>query len=202
MSLQLQKLKNKIWFTSDLHFWHKPILREDFDNRPFKDLQDMEDGLIKNWNSVVGKDDIVIVVGDVFFCGTQKARQIMDKLNGTKILVTGNHDGSFQAMMNAGFDFVCEKLIMKIAGQEVLISHYPYKYHWFRNWIAKNILRRKLPRYMDRRPENRGGWLIHGHTHSKEKLKSKMIHVGCVAWDYKPVPISTIESIIATGKLP
>lgn len=200
--MNVKQLKNKVWFTSDLHFWHKPILREDFDNRPFKDLQDMEDGLIKNWNSVVGKEDIVIVVGDVFFCGTQKAREIMNKLNGTKILVTGNHDGSQQSMYNAGFDFVCEKMILKIAGQEVLVSHYPYKYHWFRNWISKNIFRRKMPRYMDRRPENRGGWLIHGHTHSKEKLKNKMIHVGCVAWDYKPVSISTIESIITTGKLP
>lgn len=192
----------KIWFTSDLHFWHKPILREDFDNRPFKDLQGMEDGLVKNWNSVVGPEDITIIVGDVFFCGSQKANQIMKRLNGKKILVTGNHDGSFTNAMNCGFDFVCEKLIMKIAGQEVLISHYPYKYHWLINWFKSRILRTKLPRYMDRRPVNRGGWLIHGHTHSTEKLKGKMIHVGCMAWGYKPVSISTIESIISTGKLP
>jgi calcineurin-like phosphoesterase family protein len=162
----------------------------------------MENGLVERWNALVGKDDIVIIVGDVFFCGSQKANAIMKRLNGKKILVTGNHDGSFTNMMNCGFDFVCEKMIMKIAGQEVLISHYPYKHHWFKNFISKYILRRKMPRYMDRRPVNRGGWLIHGHTHSTEKLKGKMIHVGCTAWDYKPVSISTIESIITTGKVP
>lgn len=190
------------WFTSDLHFGHKPILNEDFDDRPFKDLQHMEDELVRRWNALVQPQDIVYIVGDVFFCGSTKAKQIMSRLNGVKVLITGNHDGNFQNSINCGFDVVCEKLILKIAGEEVLLSHYPYKHHWLKNWIKEKILRMKMPRYMDRRPDNKGGWLIHGHTHEKAKLQGKMIHVGCMAWGYKPVSLSTIESIIATGRVP
>lgn len=192
-----------IFFTSDLHFWHKPILRPDFDNRPWPDLQAMEDGLIANWNSVVKPTDITIIVGDVFFCGTQRAAAIMKRLNGKKILVTGNHDGTMQASYNSGFDFVCEKLIMKIDGKEVLVSHYPYKFPAWKSWFHKNVLRRKTPRYMDRRPVDRGNWIIHGHTHSTERVNKKMINVGCMAWpNYAPVHIDVIESIIKTGMLP
>lgn len=191
-----------LFFWSDLHFNHKPILRPDFDNRPFKDLQHMEEELIKNYNSVVGSNDTCIFVGDVFFCGSTHAKSIMDQMNGIKILVTGNHDGSTEKMMNSGFDFVCEKLILKIADQEVLVSHYPYKYNKYLNWFNKNIRRIKMPRYMNRRPENKGGWLIHGHTHDTEKLNGKQIHVGCMSWNYKPVNLSVIEQIIKTGKIP
>ncbi len=199
--MKLMKQRQNIFFTSDLHFYHKPILRPDFSNRPFADLDAMCEAIIENWNRIVKPGDIVIVVGDVFFCGTTKAREIMARLNGTKVLVTGNHDGNYATMMNAGFDFVCEKLVLKIADQEVLISHYPYKYKPLRQWFHKWILRSKTPRYMDRRPENRGGWLIHGHTHSTERVNGKMIHVGCDAWNYTPVPISVIERIIQTGSL-
>lgn len=194
------KRKRNIFFISDMHFYHKPVIN--FCNRPFSDHDHMHEEMIRRWNAVVRPQDTVICVGDMFFCGSGKAAEIMKRLNGFKTLVTGNHDGNTETMENCGFDFVCEKLILKIAGQEVLISHYPYKYPAWYNWIRKTILRKKMPRYMDRRPEDRGGWLIHGHTHETYRLQGKMIHVGVDAWDYQPVSIQVIESIITTGKLP
>jgi calcineurin-like phosphoesterase family protein len=191
--------RNNLFFWSDPHFYHKPVI--DFCERPFTDLTAMHEAFISNYNRVVEPNDTCIWVGDCFFCGSQKALEIMSRLNGKKILVTGNHDSNRQTMLNSGFDFVCEKLILKIAEQEVLISHYPYKYSKWYNFFSKTILRRKMPRYMDRRPENNGGWLIHGHTHEPSKLQGKMIHVGVDAWDFTPVSVSTIESIILTRKL-
>ena len=52
----------------------------------------MTEKLIKNWNSVVGKNAIVYVVGDFARCGKQKIIEIGQRLNGRKRLILGNHD--------------------------------------------------------------------------------------------------------------
>lgn len=46
----------------------------------------------ENWNQVVGQDDIVYVLGDVFFCQDRRAAQILERLPGRKKLILGNHD--------------------------------------------------------------------------------------------------------------
>lgn len=52
----------------------------------------MNDTLVTNWNSVVGENDIVFVLGD--FCFDQKTQWVkfLDKLKGKKYLIQGNHD--------------------------------------------------------------------------------------------------------------
>lgn len=50
------------YYISDLHFDHTNVIK--FDNRPFKDVEEMNNTLINNWNSVVKKSDIVYVLGD------------------------------------------------------------------------------------------------------------------------------------------
>ena len=54
-----------IYYTSDLHLGHKNIINHE--DRPFSGLINMEKELIYNWNSVVGKKDTVIIVGDFCF---------------------------------------------------------------------------------------------------------------------------------------
>ena len=55
--------RQKIFFTSDLHFGHENVLR--FDNRPFETVEEMDDELIKRWNDKVAKGDLVYVLGDL-----------------------------------------------------------------------------------------------------------------------------------------
>ena len=80
----------KIFLIGDCHFGHRNIIK--YCNRPFASVEEMTDTLIKNWNGVVGKNDIVYVVGDFALCGKQKIIEIGQQLNGRKRLILGNHD--------------------------------------------------------------------------------------------------------------
>ena len=82
---------SKLYFTSDTHFSHKAILSHQ--DRPFLDLKDHDETLIKNWNDVVSDGDIVIHQGD-FSLGlrSNKLKWILESLNGDIYLVKGNHE--------------------------------------------------------------------------------------------------------------
>ena len=183
------------FITSDTHYGHTNILKF-CPSRPWDNVAEMDNGLIQNYNSVVKDHHTVLFVGDIFFCNSQMAKEILSQLKGNKILVLGNHDRSERAMYNIGFDFVCRRFDMLIARRLVTISHFPYR------MPLKERLVRKLKgtyyddRFSKRRVEDKGQWLIHGHTHAPEKQKGKQIYVGVDAWDYFPVHISKIEAII------
>lgn len=80
---------NKKFYISDLHFGHQKCI--DFDKRPFKSFNDMNETMIQNWNSVVSKGDLVYVLGDMFW-DNRLIPEIMPRLKGTKFLIKGNHD--------------------------------------------------------------------------------------------------------------
>ncbi len=68
-------------------------------NKPmdiFRGWQDFEKRLEKNWNAVVGNDDYVVISGDISWGmnieDTLEDFRFLDKLNGTKIIMKGNHD--------------------------------------------------------------------------------------------------------------
>ena len=60
-------VKNKIWVTSDTHFYHRRILEYEASSRPFKDIDEMNEELIRRWNKKVGTNDIVFHLGDFSF---------------------------------------------------------------------------------------------------------------------------------------
>lgn len=114
--------ETKIFFIGDMHFMHRNIIK--YCNRPFSDIEDMTEKLIKNWNSVVGNNDIVYVVGDFALCGKQKIIEIGNRLNGRKRLILGNHDGaSIATYREAGFEFVYNHSI--VLDDFYIISHIP-----------------------------------------------------------------------------
>ena len=81
----------KVFFTSDLHIGHRNVLR--FCNRPFLDEKDMLKGLVENWNSVVGEEDIVFDLGDMFWWESRhEIKKVINKLNGKIYKIPGNHD--------------------------------------------------------------------------------------------------------------
>ncbi len=177
------------WFTSDPHYGHASIIS--FSNRPFRDVEEMEEALVENYAARVKPSDTVIWVGDTFFSKVEAATETLRRLPGTKILVRGNHDRSAAAMSRIGFDVVTDSLTMHIAGHTVRVHHYPYARGAFPGEQAA-LKSHGLPW-----PEPRSGEaLIHGHTHSPARRNGRMIHVGVDAWDYRPASLEEVGALI------
>ena len=81
-----------IFLTSDLHFGHRNIIRIG-KGRPFDSIQEHDEALIENWNSVVKPGDLVYVLGDFSIETTiDEIRKPLSRLQGSKHLILGNHD--------------------------------------------------------------------------------------------------------------
>lgn len=203
-------MKPKIYFTSDWHIGHYNVLK--FDNRPFKDLDDMHETLVSNFNKYVPKHGITYFLGDMGLCSGGLLKTIIDQLNGTKILVRGNHDGNVYSMYNAGFNIVIDKAQTTIGSNILTMTHCPLK-GVFREDISgmKGTVEGSTENWhKELKHKNRfsiedfGQFHLHGHIHARGKENGKKIidgrqmDVGVPGNDYKPVPISTIESWINT----
>lgn len=89
----------KIWFTSDLHFHHKNILkhcplRAEAGGFDIEDVEAHDKWVIDKWNDAIGKKDMVYIVGDFAFGSPEETKKLLGKLNGQKFLILGNHDAS------------------------------------------------------------------------------------------------------------
>lgn len=166
------------FFYADPHFGHKNVIQHE--GRPFFDAQDMDVRLIGRYNAKVGPLDTVYWLGDAFFCGSTRAREIMSMLNGIKILVRGNHDRKRDAMMGMGFALVWDgpvRFTIPYVGP-VVLSHYP----------PAGYPVDAHSTYLDRRPVLASGELcIHGHVHGKTRFHACGAHVGVDAWGFAPV---------------
>lgn len=78
----------KTYLIADTHFGDDRIRR--YESRPFPDTAQMDEALIQRWNSVVGPEDRVYVLGD--FGGDGYETEVLSRLRGRKFLVKGNHD--------------------------------------------------------------------------------------------------------------
>lgn len=119
----------KIWLTSDHHFHHSNIIK--YCNRPFGSVEEMNEALVANWNSVVKSDDHVYHLGDFCFGNVEKWNWCLEpgRLNGHIHLILGNHDpervfrdGTFIER----FDSIDYQKILIIEGWTVILNHFPF----------------------------------------------------------------------------
>lgn len=84
----------------------------------------MNKTLISNWNSVVGKNDEVIVAGDFALMSKDNIIGIGRQLKGRKTLILGNHEGaSLKTYYEAGFEIVSKYPI--VIDDFAIVSHAP-----------------------------------------------------------------------------
>lgn len=119
----------KTWITSDLHFGHKNIMsfcpqtRARFNS----DVKYMTEAMIMEWNERVAVGDTVYILGDVAFMSGSDAGKVMNRLNGDKILVEGNHDRKTltDATFRNAFKEVHKYLDINYDGHKCVMFHYP-----------------------------------------------------------------------------
>lgn len=120
-------LKGKtVWFTSDYHLYHENVIK--FDGRPFTSIEEMHRIIRENHNSVVGQDDIVIYLGDLAFINNPRlVLKFLESLNGTFVLVRGNHDKLLQDHAFKSSTLLIGDLLEVTLGPEdhFVCCHYP-----------------------------------------------------------------------------
>lgn len=116
----------KHFFLSDNHFRHANVIR--YDNRPYETVEEMDADMIKKWNSVVGKDDIIWFLGDLSLSTNKEyLTKLIGSLNGRKRMVMGNHDNRKPRFyMDAGFEAVYDHPIVLL--DYFILSHEPLDY--------------------------------------------------------------------------
>lgn len=78
----------RVFFTSDVHFGHKNLVN----SLRNMTVEESDSLIIKNWNKVVSKRDIVYVLGDITMEKHNIIENYIKQLNGTIIIIGGNHD--------------------------------------------------------------------------------------------------------------
>lgn len=199
----------KVWLSSDTHFGHVRAL-EIMPNRPWTTLDNMNQGMLDNFNEVVAPDDFLIFVGDVVMGKKwENVPNFMRRLHGQKILIRGNHDGGFgetgekqakwnQLYLDNGFVQVLDglvslnALVKQLIGEDLPydmdVCHFPYAGTPDHDGYDA--------RYYHLMPPVSDRLLVHGHTHQPFQVTSdKMLHVGVDAWDWKPVSLIDLLSV-------
>ena len=176
----------KTWVTSDLHFGHAnikkfcPETRARFSQYPGQ----MNLEMIAEWNALIAQDDLVYILGDVAFESGPEATKIVQRLNGSKILVQGNHDRKTLKHLpfNLAFKEVHTYLDISYSGTKVVMFHYPIA-----EWDQMH----------------RGSVHLHGHLHGNtsgmEEYRCR--DVGMDATGAIAVSLETIIQSALKGKI-
>lgn len=156
---------------SDPHFYSEAIISHG--KRPFKNAAEMNNALIENYNSVVGKQDICYWLGDVMYGATkERVSAVLRQLHGRKFLILGNHDRGHSVTWweSCGFEKVFNHPIYD-AEQYIMLSHEPLEE--FGNFAP--IVN------------------IHGHIHIQDydfPIHDRCINVSVEKTNYRPVPLN------------
>ena len=165
------------FFISDTHFGHEKII--EYCNRPFKDVDEMDYTIIRNWNQRIKKEDLIIINGDFVLDKSKVASNSRDydyyynQLNGHKIFICGNHDYTNESKS------IIESMVINYGGYRIYITHNPK--------FAKKEFK----------------WNFCGHLHGKYgkfirlSEDSIIVDLSVDIWNFMPVTINEIFSAFA-----
>lgn len=169
-----------IYFTSDCHFNHKNILAYEPESRPFATIEEMNEVIIANWNSVVTAEDEVWVLGDFFMGQLIAIEPILDRLNGKIHLVRGNHDqkNRMKIYEARGID-IHDIAYVQYKGRYFVLCHFPNESEEFVRMVIED--------------NSEVVWL-YGHVHGKapKGYVNGTYHVGADTNNLTPISIQQI----------
>ena len=178
-------------YISDLHLGHGNIL---YSRPQFKNVEEMNETIINNWNECVNEKDHVWICGDFSYRSKIHVGSYLGRLKGHKHLIIGNHDIKWMKNCNLDkyFDSVQYMAVIKDRKRSITLCHYPMM-EWPGSRYAKFSL------------EDGHSFLIHGHIHNsttcdayKYIRKSLPCALNCCVDinDYRPV---TFEELFANN---
>jgi calcineurin-like phosphoesterase family protein len=161
------------WFTADTHFGHSNIIK--YSNRPFASKDEMDSKLIENWNTEIGQYDTVYHLGDFCFRSQSEGQSILDRLNGKKHLIVGNHDKVGVGLK--GWESIDHYKEVSIDGQFIVLCHYA-----MRVWSKSH----------------HGAWQLYGHSHGSlpDDPNALSFDVGVDCHNYQPLNMDDIRRIM------
>ena len=151
-----------IWVCADLHLQDKKIT--EFEK--FNSVEEHDKYVIERYNSVVGKDDLVYILGDLGFTPKDSLAKLVRQLNGRKILLIGNHDTLKDN------DYITMGIIQVIRrpvyySDKIVLNHIP----------------------MEECLNSRNSICVHGHIHNNLLNLPNFFNVNVELTDYLPVNI-------------
>lgn len=199
-----------VFWTSDPHFDHKAMVERFRTQMGWTRKEEMTDYLIERWNSVVpARGATVYVLGDVFFCGYERALEIMRQLHGSQIfIIRGNHDKVIDKpdirkrfiwikdyakirIHDSATDYINRQggTVTRPGYQPIVMSHYPML-----TWDGSG----------------RGSWMLHGHCHGNLREEfvgsdgvqyrlppAKRLDVGVDCHNFTPLNYWEIKGLMA-----
>ena len=148
-----------------MHFDHHNVIK--YCNRPFQNVEEMNETITRNWNNTVNKQDEVYILGDISF---NNADKYLERLNGRKYLIRGNHDN--KTKKSEYLTWIKDYHELKYNGAFFILFHYPIE-EW-NGYFRESIH-------------------LHGHQHNKEAVTAeRRIDVGVDAWNFTPISITQI----------
>lgn len=178
-------MKNNIWFTSDTHFGHSNIVlgtskwADKESCRKFSSIEEHDETLINNINSLVKPDDVLYHLGDWSFGGHFKIPIYRKRIKCKNInLIIGNHDSNirrsnspYKTLFSSIKDADLISVSFKDKKQNIFLSHYAHSV-----W-----------------PESHHGCVhLFGHSHNSLKGVGKSMDVGMDTNWYFPYSLDEI----------
>jgi len=184
-----------IWFSSDHHFGHTNILK--YSNRPFNSIEEHDEELIDRWNSKVDADDIVYYLGDFTLKGWSFFWDVVQKLNGSILIVPGGHDYKWikehpnpeiQIKRPANFTHSPRRISL-LNTLEIIEIHHGGKYP-----LVISLCHYAM-KVWDR--SHHGSLHLFGHSHGHLKNpSSRSMDVGVDTNNYYPYSLDKIKSLL------
>ena len=167
-----------ILFTADLHLGHNNLVKRG--QRPFSTCEEHDQVLMDNWNNKINKSDLIYILGDVVW---NNEFSILDKFNGQKIIIKGNHDKTKHLEIAKAKGYICNWHYQKgltIDNKFLYMQHFSCR-SWERSF--------------------HGSYHIYGHSHGTLEDYKLSTDIGVDCWNFTPVNWEELKAYMEAKKV-